>query len=96
MATKLTAVGPDDKPLRKVASVSDAIEFGTRLDELLQMRKVIASRVDDENTSARDLAALTKRLSEVSKEIEALRKQWAEEAHESEVSSDEQFRPEAV
>ncbi|GAB3192125.1 hypothetical protein [Nesterenkonia suensis] len=96
MAAELKAVGPEDSDFRPVESVSDAVEFGTRLDELIQMRRVIARRLDIEDTSARDLAALTKRLGDISKEIEGLQKQWAEEARESDVSSDEEFSAEAI
>lgn len=96
MSVKLRAVGPEDSGHRLVTSVSDAAEFGTRVDELVQMRKVIARVIDDESTSARDLAALTRRQIEISKEIEGLRKEWAEEARESDVSDDEEFSAEAV
>ena len=54
-------------------SVYDAAESGSRLDELLAMRRVIARHVDSEDTLARDLAALTRRQMEISREIEALR-----------------------
>lgn len=96
MSVKLRAVEPGDVEPRPVTSVSDAAEFGTRVDELVQMRKVIARAIDDETTSARDLAALTRRQIEISKEIEGLRKEWAEEARESEVSDDERFSAEAI
>lgn len=96
MSVKLRAVGPEDEDARPVTSVSDAAEFGTRVDELVQMRRVIARAIDDESTSARDLAALTRRQIEISKEIEGLRKEWAEEARESEVSDDERFSAEAI
>lgn len=62
---------------RPVESVSDAVEFGSRLDELVQMRKVIARSIDT-TASARDLAALTKRLTEISKEIDVLRREAVE------------------
>ena len=82
--TKLRAVEPDELPGRVVGSVSEAVEFGSRLDELVQMRRVIAKAIDT-TASARDLAALTKRLTEISKEIDVLRR----EAFESGDAGDE-------
>lgn len=72
--TKLRAVEPDESHVRVVGSVSEAVEFGSRLDELVQMRRVIAKAIDT-TASARDLAALTKRLTEISKEIDVLRRE---------------------
>lgn len=73
---KLRAVGPNET--RPVGSVSDAVEFGSRLDELMQMRRVIAMAIDT-TASARDLAALTKRLTEISKEVDVLRREAVED-----------------
>ena len=75
MSKRLKLVTEADR--RAVESVSDAVEFGSRLDELVQMRKVIARSIDT-TASARDLAALTKRLTEISKEIEVLRREAVE------------------
>lgn len=72
MSKRLKLVTEADR--RAVESVSDAVEFGSRVDELVQMRKVIARSIDT-TASARDLAALTKRLTEISKEIDLLRRQ---------------------
>lgn len=55
-----------------VMSVSDAAESGSRIAELRAMRRVIARRIDDEATQARDLAALSKRQMDISKEIQEL------------------------
>lgn len=57
----LRAVGDDERPAgpkAEIKSVLDAAEHGTRMDELVQMRLVIARAIDDPATSARDLAAL--------------------------------------
>lgn len=100
MTTDLRAVGPDDVPEepedRKVTSVSEAAEYGTRLDEMQQMRRVIARALDDANTSPRDLAALSRRQLEISKEIEALERQKTEEAEQGAVSADEEWTEEAI
>lgn len=55
-----------------VMSVSEAAESGSRIAELRAMRRVIASRLDDPDTAARDLASLSKRQMDISKEIQEL------------------------
>jgi chromosome segregation ATPase len=92
----LRAVEPGEKPARKITSVLEAAEQGSRLDELVQMRRVIARALDNENTSPRDLAALSRRQIEISKEIEALKRQTAEEAADAAHVSDEAFDAEAI
>lgn len=91
---KLRAVEPDERLARVVDSVSEAVEFGSRVDELVQMRRVIAKAIDT-TASARDLAALTKRLTEISKEIDLLRRE-VKEADEYAVSEDEPWSEEAI
>jgi hypothetical protein len=71
------------------------VMFGTRVDELVQMRMVVANAIDT-TASARDLAALTKRLTEISKEIDVLRRQHEEEAVEGAISGDEAWSEEAI
>lgn len=69
----LRAVGPDEvvsKPRR--LSVSKAAEEGSTRDLLVAMRHRIAKAVEDPKTPARDLAALTKRLVEVVRDIDAI------------------------
>lgn len=98
--TFVDAFRPDDPEPpaeeRKVTSVSEAAEYGTRLDEMQQMRRVIARALDDANTSPRDLAALSRRQLEISKEIEALERQQTEEAEQGAVSEDEGWSEEAI
>ena len=96
MAAKLRPVEPGERRSRAIRSVADAAENGTRLDELVQMRLVIARAIDNENTSPRDLAALSRRQIEISKEIEALQRQAQEEAEEGAISEDEEWSEEAI
>jgi len=66
-------VTADEKPERRKAStVLKAAQEGSRLEELRAMRVVIARRLDDPNTPARDLAALSRRQLEIGREIEAI------------------------
>lgn len=98
MATRkasLRVVEPGEKPVKKISSVLEAAESGSRLDELVQMRRVIARAIDNESTSARDLAALSRRQIEISKEIDALTRQQSEEASHD-AAEDEAFDEAAI
>ena len=72
---------PARKPLRAVEpgekrdapkTILEAAEAGVRLEELRAMRRRIARAMDDPNTPARDLAALSRRQLEIGREIEAI------------------------
>lgn len=65
------AKGEPPPPARR-PSVSEAAETGTTRELLVATRTRIAKAVEDPNTPARDLAALTKRLFEVVRDIEAI------------------------
>lgn len=67
----LRAVSEGEKP-PVAKSVTEAAKSGTTRELLSAMRGRIASAVEDPNTPARDLAALTKRLVEVVRDIEAI------------------------
>lgn len=90
MTTKLRAVAEGERRItaKQAKTILAAADTGTRRDLLVATRKRLASACDDPNTPARDLAALTRRLLEVSKEIEAIDARTSEEAAESEVSAD--------
>ncbi|WP_138443530.1 hypothetical protein [Sinomonas susongensis] len=93
----LRAVGPDEKaPPQEPRTVLEASESGDRIAELRAMRRVIAKAIDNENTSPRDLAALSRRQIEISKEIDALMRQKSEEAEQGAVSGDEEWSEEAI
>ena len=75
-ATKapLRSVAPGETAPKsaKPKTVSEAADSGTTRELLVAMRARIAKAVEDPNTPARDLAALTKRLVEVVRDIEAI------------------------
>ncbi len=79
---QLRAVSPADKPERKQPpkSVTQAAKAGTPRELLVAMRDRIAKAVEDEKTSPRDLAALTRRLSEVVRDIEQIDAREQQEA----------------
>ena len=59
------------RAISKPMSVVQAASTGTRLDLLMAMRDLIARDLDG-GVAPRDMAALTKRLLEITKEIEAI------------------------
>lgn len=71
--------GSNEAPA-KVRSVADAAKNGTTRDLLEATRDRIATAVEDASTPARDLAALTKRLMETVREIEAIDAREQQEA----------------
>lgn len=70
-------------------SVVAAAEEGSTRDLLVAMRTRIAQAVGDSETPARDLAALTKRLVEVVRDIEAIDAREEEAESHAEVSDGE-------
>lgn len=91
-ARHLRAVEPDEPeapagPRRM--TVDDAARDGSDLELLMAMRDRVATQVADPNCPPRDLAALTRRLEELRKEIAAERLRLKEEAADAEVVADE-------
>lgn len=90
MTNRLRAVAEDERITPKQAkTILAAADTGTRRDLLVATRKRLASACDDPNTPARDLAALTRRLLEVSKEIEAIDVRTKEADDEAAVTEDD-------
>lgn len=80
-------------------SLQEASEAGDRLEELKAMRRIIVAHIAAETTLARDLAALTRQVREMSKEIESLEARAAEERSEVDSghgTSDEAWEPKAI
>lgn len=88
----LRAVEPDEKPPRRVPlTVTGAAKDGDRRDLLVAMRERVAQAVEDGATPARDLAALTRRLMEIAREIEAIDAREIEESEDGAVAPDEEW-----
>ena len=68
-----TSKTPRSKSASKSHRVSNAAASGDRR-RLLAMRNLIAEKLDEGSISSRDLASLTKRLADMSAEIEAIDK----------------------
>lgn len=95
----LRAVQPGEKAAPvKLKSVTEAASDGSTRELLVAMRARIAKAVEDPNTPARDLAALTKRLVEVVRDIEAIDARQVQDAERAASKSvrDERFDPEAI
>lgn len=96
----LRAVEADEKPTTPavIKSVLDAAEGGVQLELLVSMRSRVAKAVQDPNCPPRDLAALTRRLQEIAREIEAIEAKAKQEADEDGDSRtpDEEWDAEAI
>ena len=91
---KLRAVTDDDKPAEKPnpKTVAQAVEEGDQRDQLVAMRARIAKAIDDPNIRGADLAALSRRLLEIGKEIEAIDARAAEEDESADDHPDESWQ----
>ena len=84
--TALRAVGADEKPARP-ESVSAAVQAGSPRDVNIAMQDHIAKAIDADDIRGADLAALSRRLHELRKELAAMDAQ-AQEAVEDESIED--------
>ena len=87
---RLSVVNPDTPPPRRPLTLEEAAKSGTHRDLLVAMRDRVATTVQDPNCPPRDLAALTRRLSELAKEIQQIDQAARQEAAE-EVPGDAEF-----
>jgi hypothetical protein len=91
---RLAAV-TESTPVRP-PSVTKAASDGDRRELLVAMRARVATAVEDPKTPARDLAALTRRLMEIAKEIEAIDAAAEQEARDAHSSPDEAWDDSAI
>lgn len=80
--TNLRAVNDSDIPVPppKPKTITEAAESGSQRDLLVSLRTRVAETVQDPDCPPRDLAALSRRLQELSKEIAAIDLREAQEA----------------
>ncbi|WP_204985573.1 hypothetical protein [Mycobacteroides franklinii] len=62
----------ENSETKRPKTILESAENGSRIDELKAMRRRLAKAMDDPNTPARDLAALSRRQLEIGREIEAI------------------------
>lgn len=94
-ARKLRVVEVGEKVAVRSLRVDEAAASGTEMELLSAMRDRVATAVADPNCPARDLAALTRRLREITKDIDALRLKEAE-AVDGRSAPDVAFDAEAI
>ena len=93
---KLRAVEPGERAKRKL-SVSEAAASGDHRALLVAMRERIAQTVSNPDCPPRDLAALTRRLQDVAKEIAELDLRAREEGADADaLEGDEEFDPSSL
>ncbi len=94
----LRAVKAGEAPERpsKPQTVAQAAATGSHRALLVAMRERIAKTVSDPDCPPRDLAALTRRLQDIAKEIEAIDLRAKEEALEDGVTADDDWDAEAL
>lgn len=93
----LRAVTADEKPAtKKKLDVAQAAESGDHRELLVAMRDRIAKAVRNEDCPPRDLAALTRRLQDIAKEIESIDLRAKQEADTDAIAEDEDWNAEAL
>lgn len=94
MGASLRVVSEADEPRRKSApsTVAQAVKDGSSKDVLMTLRARIAQTIDDPGTPPRDLAALSRRLVDIDKELRSMDVAEREEAIQGgEASGDEEW-----
>lgn len=92
----VTETTPKPRPAKRAKTVTEAAADGSRRELLVAMRARVATAVADPNTPARDLAALTRRLMEIAKDIEAIDAAAEQEGRDAEATPDEQWDSSAI
>jgi hypothetical protein len=88
----LRAVQPGEKSIRlSPKSVTEAAADGSTRELLVALRARVATAVQNPDTPARDLAALTRRLQDIVKEIEAIDAREEQEAARHSAATDGAF-----
>lgn len=93
----LRAVAAGEKPEVAKLTVAQAAESGSHRALLVAMRERIARTVSNPDCPPRDLAALTRRLQDIAKEIESIDLRAKEEgADAADVAEDEAWDSQAL
>ena len=95
--TQLRAVTANESAPKKILrTIAEAAAEGTQRQLLEKLRERLAKSLDDPTTMARDLASLSRRLLEISREIDAIDVADRQEANESDEVADEAFDASAI
>jgi len=87
---------PPSPPKRRAVSITQAASSGNQRDLLVALRARVAKTVEDPNCPPRDLAALSRRLQELNRDIEAIDAKLAQEAREGADVPDEDWDASAL
>ena len=94
---RLRAVTPDETPREPIRqSVAAAAETGDHRTLLVAMRDRIARTVSDPECPPRDLAALTRRLQDIARELDQIDQRNRQEEGGREFVEDDYWDPEAL
>lgn len=95
--TQLRSVTANEPAPKKILrTIAEAAAEGTQRQLLEKLRERLAKSLDDPTTMARDLASLSRRLLEISREIDAIDVADRQEANESDEVADEAFDASAI
>lgn len=94
-ALRVVSAGEKPAPARKL-SVAQAATGGSHRDLLVAMRDRIAVTVSDPDCPPRDLAALTRRLQDIAKEIDAIDQRATDEGEVDDGEVDTTFDASAL
>lgn len=91
----LRAVGDDERPAKRL-TLTEAAEKGSHWDLLVAMRTRIAGTIQDPKCPPRDLAALSRRLQEIAREIEEIDSRDDDDISHAADTADDAFDAEAL
>ncbi|WP_094359927.1 hypothetical protein [Mycobacterium marinum] len=94
--TRLRTVKPGETAKPRPKSVAVAAASGNHLELLLAMRERVAKAVSSPDCPPRDLAALTRRLQEIAKEIDVLKARASQDPADDGGEVDDRFDPAAI
>lgn len=77
-------------------SIREAADSDDRLKLLLAMRSRVSDALDDPECPARDLASLTRRLQDISKDIAEIRERLRQEAQRNDSTNGKTWDPTSV
>lgn len=93
---ELRAVGKDERPPKKPLTLTEAAEQGSHRDLLVAMRARIAETIQSPKCPPRDLAALSRRLQDIAREIEEIDSRDGDDISNAAGTEDEAFDAEAL
>lgn len=95
VSRQIRAVDKDERAPRK-RTVAEAAATGSHRDLLVAMRERIAATVSNPDCPPRDLAALTRRLQDIAKEIEQIDLRAKEDGADASDAAEDEAWPESV